>query len=273
MSADQQQWPDIEKNPNAEEFRKVFVGGLDAKTTEDTLKEYFSSYGTIENCEIMKERNQAAKSKGFGFITFVGTETVDEIQKNRPHEVDSRKIETKRATPKQQQYWATKKLYIKDFNKEMKEEELIEEMKDVFSCHGTIVNIKLIKDKPADTKDANAVGSLKGFGFIEFDDEDPVDKCNLMRKFKIKGAEAHVSKAYPQDKNMGRGNYYYDYEMYPYDFYPPGPYGGQRQGNFRNYGGRGDYGNYGGYDFYPRGNYSRGGGGGGRPYRGGSGRY
>ncbi|XP_052812525.1 heterogeneous nuclear ribonucleoprotein A1-like isoform X2 [Mya arenaria] len=272
MNADQQ-WPDYEKNPNAEEFRKVFVGGLDAKTTEDTLKEYFSSYGTIENCEIMKERNQAAKSKGFGFITFNNTETIDEIQKNRPHEVDGRKIETKRATPKQQQYWATKKLYIKDFPKEQKEEELIEEMKDVFSAFGTIVNIKLIKDKPADSKDANAVGSLKGFGFIEFDDEDPVDKCNLMRKFKIKDAEAHVSKAYPQDKSMGRGNYYYDYEMYPYEYYQPGPYGGGQRPNFR-YQGRGDYQGYGGYDFYPRGNYSRGGGGGGgRPYRGGSGRY
>ncbi|WAR10000.1 hypothetical protein MAR_035076 [Mya arenaria] len=177
IEANKQQWPDYEKNPNAEEFRK-------------------------------------------------------------------------------QQYWATKKLYIKDFPKEQKEEELIEEMKDVFSAFGTIVNIKLIKDKPADSKDANAVGSLKGFGFIEFDDEDPVDKCN----------------SYPQDKSMGRGNYYYDYEMYPYEYYQPGPYGGGQRPNFR-YQGRGDYQGYGGYDFYPRGNYSRGGGGGGgRPYRGGSGR-
>lgn len=57
----QPQWPDHEKNPNAEEFRKLFVGGLDAKTTEDTLKDYFSSYGSIEQCEIMKDRNNPAK--------------------------------------------------------------------------------------------------------------------------------------------------------------------------------------------------------------------
>ena len=41
------------------------------------------------------------RSKGFGFITFKNPDDLDEIQKNRPHEVDSRKIETKRATPKQ----------------------------------------------------------------------------------------------------------------------------------------------------------------------------
>lgn len=45
-------------------------------------------------------------------------------------------------------------------------------MKDVFGKFGTIVNVKLIKEK--DSKD----GNLKGFGFIEFEDEDPVDKCN-----------------------------------------------------------------------------------------------
>ncbi|XP_060587806.1 heterogeneous nuclear ribonucleoprotein A1-like [Ruditapes philippinarum] len=258
------QWPDIYSDPGAEEFRKLFVGGLDAKTTEETLKDYFSSYGTIETCEIMKDRSTPPKSKGFGFITFKNADDLDEIQKNRPHEIDGRKIETKRATPKQQQYWATKKLYIKDFPKDQKEEDLIEDMKETFGRYGEIVNIKLIKEK--DSKE----GSLKGFGFIEFTEEDPVDKCNLMRKFKIRGCDAHVSKAYPQEKNYqgGRGGrgygYYGDYDMYPpFDFYgyQPRPYG-------RQYGGRGDYGGYGGYDFYQNRGYSRGGGGG-RPYRGG----
>jgi len=67
------------------------------------------------------------------------------------------------------------------------------------------------------------------------------------------------------------GNYFYDYEMYPYDFYSPGP---NYRPNYRNYGGRGDYGGYGGYDFYPSRNFPRGGGGGGgRPYRGGNNRF
>ena len=63
-------------------------------------------------------------------------------------------------------------MYIKDFPKDQKEEDLIEDMKETFSRYGEIINIKLIKEK--DAKD----GSLKGFGFIEFTDEDPVDKCN-----------------------------------------------------------------------------------------------
>lgn len=50
------------------------------------------------------------------------------------------------------------------------------EMKDVFSKYGNIVSVKLIKEKEG--KDSSANSNLKGFGFIEFDDEDPVDKCN-----------------------------------------------------------------------------------------------
>lgn len=260
MNADQP-WPNRE-DPTAEEFRKLFVGGLDTKTTEETLKEYFSSYGTVESCEIMKDRSTPPKSKGFGFITFKSPDNVDEIQKNRPHEIDGRKIETKRATPKQQQYWATKKLYIKDFPKDLKEEELEEEIKDVFGRYGTILNVKLIKDK--DAKD-----SLKGFGFIEFDDEDPVDHCNLLRKFKIRGQEVYVSKAYPQDKSFpgGRGGRdYYEWEMYPpmFDYYGYPPYGGGGRYNARR-----DYGYNYGYTGGRGGYQQRGGGGGGRPYRGG----
>lgn len=251
------QWPDFEKNPNAEEFRKLFVGGLDAKTTVETLREYFSSYGTIENCDIMKERNNPQKSKGFGFITFDNPNCLDEIQKNRPHEIDGKKIETKRATPKSQQYWATKKLYIKDFPKELEEEELIAEMREVFGKYGTVKDIKLVKEKD---------NALKGFGFIEFEDEDAVDKCNLYRKFMIKGATARVAKAFSQDKNMyyPRGQGYnpgfYDYMPggYGFDYYNYPPYNyGRGDGYGRRY-------QYNDYNFRGGRGFNRGGGG--RPY-------
>lgn len=246
-------WPDYSKDPNAEEFRKLFVGGLDVKTTEETLTEYFGGYGEIEKCTIMKDKNPPQRTKGFAFITFAKGESIDEVQKNRPHEIDAKKIETKRATPKSQHYWPTKKLYVKDFPKDLEEEDLKVELEDVFGQFGTIKDVKLIKDK--DNK-------LKGFGFIEFEDEDPVDKCNLVRTFKIKDGQAKVAKAFPPEKNQyrprGRGGYnpnYYDY--YAYDqYYGYPPY----------YGGRGDYPRYPYNDFYRGGRGFNRGGGGGRPY-------
>ena len=55
-----QVWPDYEKNPFAEEFRKIFVGGLDKKTTKESLVDYFVQYGDVVNCEI---KNQGDGSK------------------------------------------------------------------------------------------------------------------------------------------------------------------------------------------------------------------
>lgn len=266
---DNREWPDYEKNPMAEEFRKLFVGGLNSSTTDETINEYFSTFGTIEKCDIMKDRSNPTKSKGFAFITFAAPEAIDEVQKGRPHELDTKKIETKRATPKAQQYWPTKKLYIKDFPKDLEEDDLVAEMKEVFGKFGTVKDVHLVKEKD---------GALKGFGFIEFEDEDPVDKCNLYRKFTIKGASAKVAKAFSQDKNQfggGRRNFnyyggqgqYQDY--YNYDYYGYPPYGGyQRGGGADQSYGRNNYG-YNNNDFYRGGNrgYTRGGGG--RPYRGG----
>ena len=46
----------------------------------------------IENCFF--------RSRGFGFITFSKASMVDSVQGARPHIIDKREVETKRATPK-----------------------------------------------------------------------------------------------------------------------------------------------------------------------------
>merc|ERR1712179_692259 len=61
MESNSRDWPDVKKNPEAEEFRKLFVGGLCDKSNEDTLKEYFQSYGAVETCDIVKEKNNQNK--------------------------------------------------------------------------------------------------------------------------------------------------------------------------------------------------------------------
>lgn len=55
---------------------------------------------------------------------------------------------------------------------------MVSEIKDVFAKYGNIVSVKLIKENQGKDSSPNSNASLKGFGFIEFDDEDPVDKCN-----------------------------------------------------------------------------------------------
>ena len=46
---------------------KLFVGGLSYGTTEDGLKEAFSTYGPVLLASIVKDQ-ETGKSRGFGFV-------------------------------------------------------------------------------------------------------------------------------------------------------------------------------------------------------------
>lgn len=38
-----------------EQFRKLFVGGLSYSTTDESLREYFSRFGELVDCVVMKD--------------------------------------------------------------------------------------------------------------------------------------------------------------------------------------------------------------------------
>jgi len=83
-----------------EQFRKVFIGGLSYKTDDDTLKNYFAKYGNLVDHVVMKD-GTSGRSRGFGFVTYSCSSMVDELMKNRPHIIDGRQVEPKRATPRE----------------------------------------------------------------------------------------------------------------------------------------------------------------------------
>ncbi len=47
--------------------KKLYVGNLPFSATEDSLKEAFSKFGTVETVAIVTDRN-TGESRGFGFI-------------------------------------------------------------------------------------------------------------------------------------------------------------------------------------------------------------
>ncbi|CAL5361213.1 unnamed protein product [Camellia sinensis] len=80
--------------------KKIFVGGIPPSLTEDDLKEYFSSYGSITEHQIMLDHN-TGRSRGFGFVTFDDEETVERIFSNgQTHELGGKQVEIKKAVPK-----------------------------------------------------------------------------------------------------------------------------------------------------------------------------
>lgn len=79
-----------------EQLRKLFIGGLDYKTSEESLKQHFDKFGEVTDCVVMRDP-QTKRSRGFGFVTYANCEAVDKAQSARPHEIDGREVQSKRA--------------------------------------------------------------------------------------------------------------------------------------------------------------------------------
>merc|ERR1712127_477209 len=183
-----------------EQFRKVFIGGLSYKTDDDTLKAYFEKFGELVDHVVMKD-GQTGRSRGFGFVTYSESFMVDELMKNRPHIIDGRQVEPKRATPREKDsgkaevQMTVKKLFIGGLRDNISDDDL----KAYFGSFGSVAEAIVMKEKETNKS--------RGFGFVTFDDYDPVDKIILQKVHTINGVNVHTQKALPKDggNDGGRG--------------------------------------------------------------------
>ena len=76
-------------------MRKLFVRNLNANITEEKLREFFTQFGDIEVIQLPMH-NDSGKPKGFAFVTFTESASVDNVQAQRPHRMDGNTLETTR---------------------------------------------------------------------------------------------------------------------------------------------------------------------------------
>lgn len=64
------------------------------------LKQFYEQWGgEITDVVVMRDP-QTKRSRGFGFVTFALPEQLDVAMNNRPHTVDGKEIDPKRAVPR-----------------------------------------------------------------------------------------------------------------------------------------------------------------------------
>jgi len=85
--------------PSGQRTKKLFVGGLSLKTTQEEFKTHWEQFGTVVNAVIMMD-SQSRRSRGFGFVTF-DSESVVESVLARTHVLNGKPVELKRAVPKE----------------------------------------------------------------------------------------------------------------------------------------------------------------------------
>ncbi|XP_052824945.1 heterogeneous nuclear ribonucleoproteins A2/B1-like [Octopus bimaculoides] len=135
-------------DPNAEKFRKLFIGGLNNETTEDTLRQYFETWGEVVDCVVMKNPTNN-RSRGFGFVTYQSAAQLDKAQAQRPHTLDKKTLDTKRAMPRdgsEETQASVKKMFVGGLEETTSEEEI----RELFCPYGRIEKVEMIKDKATD---------------------------------------------------------------------------------------------------------------------------
>ncbi|KAI4527131.1 RNA-binding domain-containing protein [Schizophyllum commune Loenen D] len=137
-------------------LRKMFIGGLNWDTTDDTLRAYFEQFGKVDACTIM--RDAAGRSRCFAFLTFEDPASVNAVMV-KEHKLDGKIIDPKRAIPRQEHQRATK-LFIGGLPGSVTSES----MRAFFSQFGKVIDSTVMLDRET--------GRSKGFGFISFEDTD-----------------------------------------------------------------------------------------------------
>ncbi|XP_057300341.1 heterogeneous nuclear ribonucleoprotein A/B-like [Hydractinia symbiolongicarpus] len=184
---------------------KIFVGGIPADATKETLTDYFSQFGEVSDCIIMVD-NITGRSRGFGFVTFLEAITVNKVLGHLKHSINGKIVDAKRAVPKGPNQGtilramgitsnrADRNPDCKVFVGGVAQGTTESDLEQYFQEFGKVLEVKIPKDQ--NTQRA------RGFSFVLFENADCVINATKERFHRINGKMVEVKTVQVPNKNQ-----------------------------------------------------------------------
>ncbi|XP_007463836.1 PREDICTED: heterogeneous nuclear ribonucleoprotein A1-like [Lipotes vexillifer] len=176
-----------ESPKESQQLWKLFIRDLSFGTTNESLRSHFEQRGMLIDCVVMRDPN-TKRSRGFGFVTYAIVKEVDAAMNARPHKMDGRVVEPKRAVSREDSQRSGAHLTVKKiFACGIKEDTEEHHLRGYFEHLGKFEMTEIMTDQGS--------GKKRGFAFVTFDDHDSIDKIVIQKYHTVNGHDCEVRKA------------------------------------------------------------------------------
>jgi RNA recognition motif-containing protein len=80
--------------------KRIYVGNLNFRATEDEIRQLFEAYGTVENVSLINDR-ETGRPRGFGFVEMDDDGALDAIQALDGSDHQGRSLRVNEARPRE----------------------------------------------------------------------------------------------------------------------------------------------------------------------------
>ncbi|CAG9533435.1 unnamed protein product [Cercopithifilaria johnstoni] len=155
--------------------RKLFIGGLSHETTDDQLRQYYSQWGTVVDCIVIRDP-QTKYSRGFGFVTFATIQMAEAAMADRPHTINNKVVDPKRAIPREQMSPLLPN-HPPSFLEIEPDPGCKLSLSGIHWAWHTVDDLRQYFDNFGTVEQVEILGNPRGLGFVVFESKSSADKC------------------------------------------------------------------------------------------------
>uniref|UniRef100_A0A915PWS8 RRM domain-containing protein n=1 Tax=Setaria digitata TaxID=48799 RepID=A0A915PWS8_9BILA len=161
--------------------RKLFIGGLSHETTDEQLRQYYSQWGTVVDCIVIRDP-QTKYSRGFGFVTFATIQMAEAAMADRPHTINNKAcylsivVDPKRAIPREQMSPLLPN-HPPSFLEIEPDPGCKLSLSGIHWAWHTVDDLRQYFDNFGTVEQVEILGNPRGLGFVVFENKSSADKC------------------------------------------------------------------------------------------------